>query len=49
MTIVSALALVVNIAALAYIIYQSGKRHINLYQQDVFEEQKYYKEAAARM
>lgn len=48
MTIVSALALVVNVAALAYIIYQSGKRHINPYKQDVFVEQKYYKEAAAR-
>ena len=49
MTIVSALALVVNIAALAYIIYQSKKRHINPYKQDVFEEQKDYKKAAARM
>lgn len=49
MTIVSALALVVNVAALAYIIYQSGKRHINPYKQDVFVDQKYYKEAAARM
>ena len=49
MTIVSALALVVNIAALAYIIYQSRKRHINPYKQDVFVDQKYYKEAAARM
>ena len=49
MTIVSALALVVNIAALAYIIYQSRKRHINPYKQDVFVEQTYYKEAAARM
>ncbi len=49
MTIVSALALVVNVAALAYIIYQSRKRHINPYKQDVFVEQTYYKEAAARM
>ena len=49
MTIVSALAPVVNVAALAYIIYQSRKRHINPYKQDVFVEQKYYKEAAARM
>ena len=49
MTIVSALALVVNIAALAYIIYQSRNRHINPYKQDVFVDQKYYKEAAARM
>ena len=49
MTIVSALALVVNVAALAYIIYQSRKRHINPYKQDVFVDQKYYKEAAARM
>ena len=49
MTIVSALALVVNVATLAYIIYQSGKRHINPYKQDVFVEQKYYKKAAARM
>ena len=49
MTIVSALAPVVNVAALAYIIYQSRKRHINPYKQDVFVEQKYYKKAAARM
>ena len=27
----------------------SRKRHINPYKQDVFVEQKYYKEAAARM
>jgi len=49
MTIVSATALVVNIIALGYIIYQSKKRHINPYKTDVFVDQKYYKDAAARM
>ncbi len=49
MTVVSGLALLVNIIALAYIIYQSKKRHINPYTTDVFVNQKYYKDAAARM
>ena len=49
MTIVSALALLVNAVALGYIIYQSKKRHINPYKEDVFVNQKYYKDAAARM
>jgi len=49
MTVVSATALVVNIIALGYIIYQSKKRHINPYKTDVFVDQKYYKDAAARM
>ncbi len=49
MIIVSALALLVNAVALGYIIYVSRKRHINPYKQDVFVDQKYYKEAAARI
>ena len=49
MTVVSACALIVNIIALSYIIYQAKKRHINPYKEDVFVNQKYYKDAAARM
>ena len=49
MTIVSALALIVNVIALGYIIYQAKKRHINPYKEDVFVNQKYYKDAVARM
>ena len=48
MTVISALALIVNIIALAYIICVSRKRHINPYKEDVFINQKYYKEAMAR-
>ncbi|MDE6694436.1 MAG: hypothetical protein K2J57_01235, partial [Bacteroidales bacterium] len=44
-----ALALVLNAVALGYIIYVSKKRHINPYKQDVFVNQKYYKDAAARI
>ena len=49
MTIVSALALVTNAIALGYIIYVSKKRHINPYKEDVFVNQKYYKDAAKRI
>lgn len=49
MTVVSALALIVNVIALAYIIKESVRRKINPYTTDVFVAQKYYKEAAARM
>ena len=49
MTIVSALALVTNMIALGYIIYVSKKRHINPYKEDVFVNQKYYKDAAKRI
>ena len=48
MTVISALALVVNAAALTYIIIQAKKRHINPYKTDVFVNQKYYKDAMAR-
>ncbi len=48
-TIVSALALIVNTAAFAYIMYQACKRRINPYTTDVFVNQKYYKDAVARM
>jgi len=39
---------VVNIVALVYIIAVSKKRHINPYKEDVFVNQKYYKDAMAR-
>ena len=48
MVVISALALVVNIIALGYIIAVSKKRHINPYKEDVFVDQKYYKDAMAR-
>ena len=48
MLIVSALALITNCIALGYIICQAKKRHINPYKEDVFVNQKYYKEAMAR-
>ncbi|MGM9805015.1 MAG: DUF5692 family protein [Candidatus Aphodosoma sp.] len=49
MTIVSAIALAANVAALGYIIFQAKKRHINPYKEDVFVNQKYYKDAIARI
>ncbi len=48
MVVISALALVTNIIAICYIISVSKKRHINPYKQDVFVDQKYYKDAMAR-
>ena len=48
MTVISALALITNCIALGYIIYVSKKRHINPYKEDVFIDQKYYKDAMAR-
>ena len=48
MTVVSVLALVTNIIALAYIVYVSVKRKKNPYKNEVFTEFKYYKDAAAR-
>ena len=48
MLFISALALITNVIALVYIIYVSKKRHINPYKQDVFVNQKYYKDAMAR-
>ena len=48
MTVISALALVTNIIAICYIIAVSKKRHINPYKEDVFVDQKYYKDAMAR-
>ena len=48
MVFISALALITNAIALGYIIYVSRKRHINPYKQDVFVDQKYYKDAMAR-
>ncbi|MBQ4285860.1 MAG: hypothetical protein II720_05280, partial [Bacteroidales bacterium] len=48
MIIISALALVTNIIAICYIIAVSKKRHINPYKEDVFIDQKYYKDAMAR-
>ncbi len=48
MTVISALALVTNIIAFGYIMYTAKKRHINPYKEDVFVNQKYYKDAMAR-
>lgn len=48
MTVVSVLALVTNVIALAYIIYAAKKKKINPYKNEVFTEFKYYKNAAAR-
>lgn len=48
MTVVSALALITNVIALAYIIVTSKKKGINPYKQDVFTEFKYYKDSAER-
>ena len=48
MVVISALALVTNILALGWIIAISKKRHINPYKEDVFVDQKYYKDAMAR-
>ena len=48
MTIVSALALIVNIVALAYIIIHSVKTKTNPYKGEAFTEFKYYKDAKAR-
>ena len=48
MMVISTLALIVNIVALCYIISVSKKRHINPYKEDVFVNQKYYKDAMAR-
>ena len=48
MTVISALALVTNVIAICYIIAVSKKRHINPYKEDVFVNQKYYKDAMAR-
>jgi hypothetical protein len=48
MIFISALALVTNCIAICYIIAVSKKRHINPYKEDVFVDQKYYKDAVAR-
>ena len=48
MIVISALALLTNAVALGYIFVQSKKRHINPYKEDVFVDQKYYKDAMAR-
>ena len=48
MLVISALALITNAVALGYIAYQAKKRHINPYKEDVFVDQKYYKDAMAR-
>ena len=48
MIVISALALVTNLIAICYIIAVSKKRHINPYKEDVFVDQKYYKDAMAR-
>ena len=48
MIFISALALVTNIAAICWIVSISRKRHINPYKEDVFVDQKYYKDSMAR-
>lgn len=48
MTIVSALALIVNIIAIVYIIWKSVKTKTNPYKGEIFNDFKYYKEAADR-
>jgi len=48
MTVISALALITNAIALCYILVQAKKRHINPYKEDVFINQKYYKDAMER-
>ena len=48
MTVVSALALITNIIALAYIVVKSVKTKTNPYKGEVFTNFKYYKDAAAR-
>ncbi|MBP5333816.1 MAG: hypothetical protein J6Y66_06575 [Bacteroidales bacterium] len=48
MIVISALALVTNIAAICWIVCIAKKRHINPYKEDVFVDQKYYKDAMAR-
>lgn len=49
MLILGASSLLLNAAALGYIIYQSKKRHINPYKEPVFVNQRYYKDAIARI
>lgn len=49
MIVISALALITNILVFSYIMYQSKKRHINPYKEEVFVNQKYYKDAIARV
>ena len=48
MLVISALALITNIVAFGYIMYQAKVRRINPYKEDVFVDQKYYKDAMAR-
>jgi hypothetical protein len=48
MTVISALALAANIVAFCYIICTARKRHINPYKEDLFVNQKYYKDSMAR-
>lgn len=48
MTLISALALIVNVAAFGYIVYSAMKKKKNPYKEEIFTEFNYYKEAAAR-
>ncbi len=48
MTVWSALSLIINVVTIVYIIVVSKKRHINPYKEEVFINQKYYKDAVAR-
>ena len=48
MLVISALALITNVIAFGYIMYQAKVRKINPYKEDVFVNQKYYKDSMAR-
>ena len=48
MTVISAIALITNIIALAYIIYKAKKTKTNPYKGEIFTDFKYYQDAAAR-
>ncbi|MCQ2363880.1 MAG: DUF5692 family protein, partial [Acidaminococcaceae bacterium] len=49
MLLLGSASLLLNAIALGYIIIQSRNRHLNPYKDEVFVNQKYYKDAVARM
>ena len=46
--LLAGMSLALNVAALVYILCLSGRRHINPYRQEVFVNQRYYKDAVRR-
>lgn len=48
MTVISALALIINIITILYIIRTSRKKHVNPYKDEVFTDFKYYQECKER-